>query len=344
MLHHFRTCARRSLPTARARAPTGPLRCATPRHLSTGSSSSSSSSSSSAIQVEDVTPRDGLQNEATVLATDSKLELVERIVATRPASVEITSFVRADLIPALADASDLCARLADAEWLHKARGDGMRFAGLVPNMRGYEGLRQHDGVLDTVCVLTSATESHSKANVNRSVADALEASCEVISLAKSEGFVTKAYVSMCFGCPFEGDVDPAVIQDIVQAYAAVDADMVVICDTLGIGYAEQADGLISSALEAGVPVEKLALHIHDTHGRGASICQRGFELGIRRFDSAVGGAGGCNFAPGAQGNIATERMLTALEQVGAEHSVDRGELDTTRGFLEAQLGKSLRSE
>jgi hydroxymethylglutaryl-CoA lyase len=295
------------------------------------------------IFVEDVTPRDGLQNEKEVLTTESKLELVERIVTTAPASVEITSFVRADLIPALADSSDLCTRLADAEWLHKARDGGMRFAGLVPNMRGYETLRAHDDVLDTVCVLTSATESHSKANVNRSVVDALAASCEVISMAKSEGFLTKAYVSMCFGCPFEGDVDPAVVQDIVQAYAAADADVIVICDTLGVGYAQQADGLINSALEA-VPAERLGLHIHDTHGRGAAICQRGFELGIRSFDSAVGGAGGCNFAPGAQGNIATERMLAALEQVGAEHTIDREKLDETRGFLEGQLGKSLRSE
>eukprot|EP01043_Picozoa_sp_COSAG02_P038410 COSAG02_NODE_2959_length_7660_cov_1.967465_2_plen_163_part_00 len=162
-------------------------------------------------------------------------------------------------------------------------------------------------------------------------------------MAKSEGFLTKAYVSMCFGCPFEGDVDPAVVQDIVQAYAAADADVIVICDTLGVGYARQADGLINSALEA-VPAERLGLHIHDTHGRGAAICQRGFELGIRSFDSAVGGAGGCNFAPGAQGNIATERMLAALEQVGAEHTIDREKLDETRGFLEGQLGKSLRSE
>ena len=294
------------------------------------------------IHVEDVTPRDGLQNEESVLSTKSKLELVERIVATGPASVEVTSFVRKDLIPALADASDLCTQLADAEWLHEARDSGMRFAGLVPNMRGYEGLREHNDVLDTACVVTSATESHSKANVNRSVADALKASCEVITLAKSEGFATKAYVSMCFGCPFEGDVDPAVVQDIVQAYAAVSADTVVICDTLGIGYPEQVDRLINSALDE-VPVEKLAMHIHDTHGRGASICQRGFELGIRRFDSAVGGAGGCNFAPGAEGNIATERLLTELQHIGAEHSIDREQLDETRGFLEVQLGKSLRS-
>lgn len=296
----------------------------------------------STIFVEDVTPRDGLQNEAAVLPTESKLELVERIVATGPASVEVTSFVRKDLIPALADASDLCTRLADAEWLHKARDGGMRFAGLVPNMRGYEGLRKHAGVLDTVCVVTSATESHSKANVNRSIAEALRASCEVVTLAKNEGFATKAYASMCFGCPFEGDVDPAVVQDIVQAYADVGADTVVICDTLGIGYAEQVDRMVNSALDA-VPVERLAMHIHDTHGRGASICQRGFELGIRRFDSSVGGAGGCNFAPGAEGNIATERLLTELQRIGAAHSVDRKQLDATRRFLESKLGKSLRS-
>lgn len=302
----------------------------------------SSAARDSTILVEDVTPRDGLQNEVAVLPTESKLDLVERIVATGPASVEITSFVRKDLIPALADASELCALLADAEWLHKARDGGMRFAGLVPNMRGYEALREHDGVLDTVCAVTSATESHSRANVNRSVAEALKASCEVIITAKNEGFATKAYVSMCFGCPFEGDVDPAVVQDIVQAYAAVGADTIVICDTLGIGYADQVDRLVKSALDE-VPAERLAMHIHDTHGRGASICQRGFELGIRRFDSSVGGAGGCNFAPGAEGNIATERLLTQLVLIGADHSIDREKLDETRGFLEAQLGKSLRS-
>lgn len=326
-----------SAPLRRAAAASGHVRALRVAHRRF-----SAAARDSAIFVEDVTPRDGLQNEKTLVPTEAKLELVKRIVATGPASVEVTSFVRADLIPALADASDLCTRLADAEWLHKARDDGMRFAGLVPNMRGYEALREHDEVLDTVCVVTSATESHSKANVNRSVADALKASCEVLTVARTEGFATKAYVSMCFGCPFEGDVDPAVVQDIVRAYAAVGADTIVICDTLGVGYADQTDGLINSALDE-IPLEQLALHIHDTHGRGASICQRGFELGIRRFDSAVGGAGGCNFAPGAEGNIATERMLAQLQLVGAEHSMDQEELDETRGFLERQLGKTLRS-
>ena len=224
-----------------------------------------------AILLHDVTPRDGLQNEEAILTTESKLALIEKLLAANPTSVEVTSFVRADLIPALADASELCKRLADAEWAARARAEGVRFAGLVPNMRGYETLREHRDALDTVCVLTSSTDSHSKANVNRTIAEALEATCAVITQARSEGFTVQAYVSMCFGCPFEGEVDPAVVQDIVQAYAEVDADMIVICDTLGIGYPEQADVLLGNAIESGVPVETLALHIHDTHVRPASL-------------------------------------------------------------------------
>ena len=224
-----------------------------------------------AILLHDVTPRDGLQNEEAILTTESKLALIEKLLAANPTSVEVTSFVRADLIPALADASELCKRLADAEWAARARAEGVRFAGLVPNMRGYETLREHRDALDTVCVLTSSTDSHSKANVNRTIAEALEATCAVITQARSEGFTVQAYVSMCFGCPFEGEVDPAVVQDIVQAYAEVDADMIVICDTLGIGYPEQADVLLGNAIESGVPVETLALHIHDTHVRPPSL-------------------------------------------------------------------------
>lgn len=161
-------------------------------------------STESRALIHEVTPRDGLQNEKVILSTQDKVKLVERLVKAKPASIELCSFVRPDLVPVMADAKELCAQLNDTDWATQARQEGMHFAALIPNLRGYEAFVKYEGILDTVVCLVSCTESHSKANVNRSMKEALKNTCDLIKAAKKDNFRVQAYASLAFGCPFEG--------------------------------------------------------------------------------------------------------------------------------------------
>lgn len=217
-------------------------------------------SSAPSVLVHEVAPRDGLQNEAAVLPTDRKLELMRSLVASSPASIEVTSFVRSDVIPALADADELCARLWQQEWAVDARNAGMKFAGLVLNKRGFERFARAS--LDTATVVISCTDSHSKANSNRGFDDALKLTCELIEAGRAEGIEMRGYASMAFGCPFEGAVDAARVQTAVEAMADAGADTVLLADTIGVAYPAQVRELGAAALRA-VPADRLGLHMHE---------------------------------------------------------------------------------
>lgn len=303
----------------------------------------------SSALIHEVTPRDGLQNEKAILSLDQKLGLVRRLVESQPDSIELTSFVRADIIPAMADSTDLCLALNDADWALEAKAKGMHFAGLVPNVKGYEQLlkarggRGGDAVLDTVVCIVSCSDSHSRANVRRPFTEALEATCTIIDRAKEEGLRVQAYASLAFGCPLEGDVDPDVVQGVVEKYAAHGADTIVLADTLGAGTPEQTTHLVSAAKRV-VPVERLALHMHDTRGNAQANVAAAAELGVRRFDCATGGCGGCNFVPGAKGNISTQATLAVLEAMGIAHGMDWERLGDAHAFLEAAVGRELAPE
>ena len=223
------------------------------------------------VRVHEVAPRDGLQNEKAILPTEKKLALLRRLVATSPASIEVSSFVRADLIPALADADELCERLWDQPWAQRARDDGMAFAGLVLNKRGFE--RFHRSQLDTATVVVACSESFSKRNANRSVADALALACEMIEDGRKEGLRMRGYTSVTFGCPFDGDVDPARVHDAIVAMGEAGADAVVLGDTTGVGRPDQVRSILEDALRV-LPPERLGLHMHDTYERvrDASRC------------------------------------------------------------------------
>lgn len=268
--------------------------------------------------VHEVAPRDGLQNEPQVMGLDGKLRLMEALVRCEPYSIEVTSFVRPDRVPQLADADELCARLADAPWAAQARERGMRFAGLVPNMRGVERCLAARAALDTVSVITSATDGHSLANVGMTVADAVRESSKVVQAAKAEGMAVRGYVSMAFGCPITpgGATDPAVVLDIVAAYADSGADVIVLADTIGHAVPKQVEALCREAQAHVPPTQPLGLHMHDTRGHALENCAVALRLGWEHFDSAVGGCGGCPFAPGAAGNLATEELLGLLDGSG----------------------------
>lgn len=292
------------------------------------------------VNVHEVAPRDGLQNEKKVLSTAAKLDLVQHLIAAKPQSIEVTSFVRADLMPPLADADELCKQLWQHEWAEEARKAGMQFAGLVLNQRGFERFARAQ--LDTASVIISCTESHSKANNNKGFDEQLELTCAMIRTGKAEGYTMRGYASVAFGCPFEGETDPLRVQAAIHAMADAGADVILLGDTIGVGYPHQVRSFADAALRAGLPVTKLGLHMHDTYGRGSACVAEGLAMGMEHMDAAVGGCGGCPFAPGAAGNLATEDLVRVLNAAGVTHSIDSEELHVANQNLEASLERKLK--
>ncbi len=292
-------------------------------------------SAPTALRVHEVAPRDGLQNEARILPLVDKIELVRKLAAATPASIEVASFVRADRIPQLADAEKLCAHLLEESW----RG-GVALYGLVPNLVGFA--RFQSCGLDGITVLVSATDGHSQANVGQPRARALAEVLEVMAAARVQGVRIRAYVSMALICPVEGVPPVAAVEELVAAFAQADADEVILADTLGRGEPEQLELLIEAAMSH-VPVERLGLHLHDTSGRAGELLSLGLEAGIRSVDAAVGGCGGCPFAPGAAGNLSTEKLLSLVATAGLNPGMDVLALDQAGEFLRACLGDTLPS-
>lgn len=288
------------------------------------------------LRLHEVAPRDGLQNEKVLLSTEIKMQLIEQLAAARPASIEVGSFVRPDLLPQMADTPALCARLAQADWVAEARAAGVRFAGLVPNRRGYERILETE--LEEITMLVSATDGHSKANVNKTVAEALAESSELIRDAKQAGRFSRLYISMAFRCPIEGRTDPARVLEITRAVHEAGADRILLSDTLGVAERGDVEELVSSALEFAAP-ERLGLHMHDTYGHAVDNCRAAWDLGLADFDAATGGTGGCPFAPGAKGNLATEELLEAVSAWGADCGTELPKIRSTAAWLGAELLK-----
>lgn len=289
------------------------------------------------VALHEVAPRDGLQNEKVLLTTETKLELVRRLAAARPASIEVGAFVRPDFVPQMADTPQLCAALAEQEWVAEAQAAGVRFVGLVPNRRGYERLRET--FLQEVTLLASATDQHSQANVGKTVAEALAESSALIGEAQQDGLFTRLYVSMAFRSRDAGRTDPQQVMDLTRALLEAGAGRVMLSDTLGI--AEQSDviELLEGVLAFADP-QRIGLHMHDTYGRAVDHCQLAFERGIRDFDAATGGTGGCPFAPGAKGNLASEDLLQALPHWPARSETSLAALLDTAQWLQQELAQA----
>ncbi len=299
------------------------------------------------IFVHEVTPRDGLQNEDSVLNVNEKLQVVKHLVRANPASIEVCSFVREDRVPAMRGSAELVQQLSQDETVINAKKSGMNFAALVPNLKGFESFlnanEQSNRLLDTVVVLTSSTESHSKANVGMGLSKALDVTCQIIKNARSENLRVYAFASLAFGCPFEGTVDPNVVKDIIDAYSEMDCTRIVLADTQGVGKPEQVEELINLIDDKKVPRNKIGMHMHDTHQMAHLNINEGLKFGIQHFDSATGGCGGCNFAPGALGNISTQKLLNAIEIHDniCNHGMNHKEIYETQIYLEECLKKKL---
>jgi len=283
------------------------------------------------VTIYEVGPRDGLQNEPETVPTVAKRRLVEGLAAAGLRRIEITSFVSPKWIPQLADADALAAELPALP--------GVRSSALVPNERGYERF-QKTGV-DVAAVFLSASETHNRKNVNCSVAEQLERIRPVADRARADGRGLRAYVSTVCGCPYEGAVARRAVVDLAARLFELGATEVSLGDTIGVGTPVQVRELVRAVADA-APLERIALHLHDTYGRALANVQAGYEAGARVFDASLAGLGGCPYAPGASGNVATEDVVDLFEREGVATGVSVDALVDTASWLEDEvLGRPL---
>ncbi|WP_341366731.1 hydroxymethylglutaryl-CoA lyase [Yoonia sp. BS5-3] len=268
------------------------------------------------VRLNEVGPRDGLQNEVGVIRLEHKLALIELLAGSGLSEIEVGSFVSPKWVPQMADTDQLLPKLPVVQ--------GLRYSVLVPNMRGwvaFEAARQPD-VPYQVAVFVSASETFSQSNLNCTIAQSIENLTPVVRAAEAAGVPLRAYISCVTDCPFEGPVDPAAVAQVARTLRAIAPMPLSLGDTIGQGTPETVAAMISKVAQE-VPVTQLAGHFHDTGGQALANIAVALELGLREFDTAVGGLGGCPYAPGAPGNVATEAVLAMLATHGYQTGVDR---------------------
>lgn len=284
------------------------------------------------VRLVEVGPRDGLQNEKSEVATDIKVALIDMLTDAGFAAVEATSFVSPKWVPQLADAAQIMARIK--------RKDGVAYPVLVPNMKGFEGaLAAH---VTEIAVFVAATESFSQRNINCSIAESLERAAPVFDAAKSHEMRVRGYISCVLGCPYEGEVDRGVVRDIAAQLAALGAYEVSLGDTIGTGTAGKTRALFDTVAEA-LPVSMLAGHFHDTYGQALTNVYASLEAGVSTFDCSVAGLGGCPYARGATGNVASEDVVYLLDGLGIECGVDMTLLRRAGRFISNALARESAS-
>ena len=286
------------------------------------------------VRIYEVGPRDGLQNESLAIPLETKVEFIDRLAAAGLREIEATSFVSPKAIPQLADADALFPRLS-----HMPE---VRYPVLVPNERGMA--RAEAVGAEALAVFTAATDAFTLKNIGMTVEESLGAFEPVLRRAADLGWWRRAYVSTAFGCPYTGAVEPHHAVAVATRLLDLGVDEVCFGDTIGVGVPSQVAVLTGAAVSAGIRLDQIAYHFHDTRGTALANVQAGLDAGIRCFDSSAGGTGGCPYAPGAAGNLATEDLVYLLDASGFEHGVDlRGVLDAAR-FIAAALGKPLASK
>jgi (R)-citramalyl-CoA lyase len=278
--------------------------------------------------LREVGPRDGLQNEQEVFPPETRAELVHRLAGAGLRRIEAASFVNPDRVPQMAGAEEVVAALE--------RRDGVEYAGLALNARGYERLRETG--LDEVSFALAATESFSQRNAGASVEESIAAAEEITARAREDGIRASLTISVAFGCPFEGPVDPDQVVEIAARLAATEADELVLADTIGVATPTQVLRLVERVAKLGKPVGG---HFHNTRNTGFANAYAALEAGVSVLDASVGGLGGCPFAPKATGNIATEDLVYLLEGEGVETGVDLDALIAVSEWLEQLLGRRL---
>jgi len=284
------------------------------------------------IAVVEVGPRDGLQNEPTAIATADKVRFVDALSRAGHRHIEVSAFVSPKWVPQMADAGAVFEAIA--------RVPGVCYTALVPNLAGLT--RALAARVDGVAVFAAASERFSIANINQSIDESLARYAEVVAEARAQDLPVRGYVSCAFGCPFEGAVAPAAVIRVTRALLEMGVGQVAISDTIGVGHPGQVRTLLAQ-LAADVPLARLALHFHDTRGTALANVLAGLDAGIATFDASAGGLGGCPYAPGAAGNLATEDLLYMLDGLGLETGVSRSGVMVASLALQPLLGHPLRS-
>jgi hydroxymethylglutaryl-CoA lyase len=284
------------------------------------------------VRIVEVGPRDGLQNEKTHIATADKIALIDRLSATGLAEVEATSFVSPKWVPQLADAADVYRGIQ--------RREGVRYPVLVPNLQGYERAREVG--VDHVAVFTAASEAFNRKNINAGIDESLERFAPVLERAKADGVRVRGYVSTVLGCPYQGAVPLADVVRVARALHAMGCEEISLGDTIGVGTPGKARQMLR-AVGNEVPMEALAVHFHDTYGQALANILACLEEGVRVVDSAVSGAGGCPYARGASGNVASEDVVYMLHGLGMKTGIDLEALAATGRWLAGLLGRETAS-
>jgi hydroxymethylglutaryl-CoA lyase len=284
------------------------------------------------VTVVEVGPRDGLQNEAVRVTLEDKVAFVDLLTAAGAPVIEIAAYVRADWVPQMADSGLVAQRIT--------RRPSTRYTCLVPNLRGLEAARETG--MTEVAIFAAASETFSRRNINRGIEDSLALFSEVCHEAIKLGMRVRGYVSTAFGCPFEGRVDPAAVADVSRSLLDLGVYEVAVSDTIGIAHPGQVPIVLDAVLKY-VPLDQVAFHFHDTRGTALANVLAALTLGVTTFDASAGGLGGCPYAPGATGNLATEDLVYMLDGLGIVTGIDLAKLLEASRFIETRVGHPLPS-
>ncbi|MGY6553024.1 MAG: hydroxymethylglutaryl-CoA lyase [Wenzhouxiangella sp.] len=280
------------------------------------------------VKIVEVGPRDGLQNEPYTVPTSLKLDLIDRLGATGLSVIESTSFVSDRAIPQMADAEDVISALQ--------RRPDVSYPALVPNERGYERARSVG--VDEIALFTAASEAFNRRNINCSIEESLRRFAPVLAHARNDGVRVRGYVSTVLGCPYQGEVPIADVVRVAEALFEAGCEEISLGDTIGVGTPHKARAMLQ-AVSQSIPLPQLAVHFHDTYGQAMANIMVCLEVGVRVVDSSVAGLGGCPYARGATGNVATEDVVYMLEGLGLETGVDLNELARTGDWIAGELGR-----
>jgi hydroxymethylglutaryl-CoA lyase len=284
------------------------------------------------VRIVEVGPRDGLQNEQAPIAAADKIRFVDLLSAAGLCAIEVAAFVSPRWVPQMADAEKVVGGIE--------RRPGTAYSALVPNPTGLE--RARAGNLDEIAIFAAASDTFSRENINQGLVESLAAYRIVAEAARAAAIRVRAYLSTCFGCPYEGAVPPARVVAMAEELLALGAFEVVLSDTIGIAHPGQVR-VVLNAVHSSVPFAKTALHVHDTRGTGLANVLMALSMGVTTFDSSAGGLGGCPYAPGAAGNLATEDLVYMLDGLGVRTGIDLARVVSASRFIERRVGHPLVS-
>jgi len=283
-------------------------------------------------RIVEVGPRDGLQNEKAQIPTDTKVAFVDALSEAGYDEIEVSAFVSPKWVPQLADAEEVFRRIR--------RRDGVTYSALVPNDEGLD--RALEARVGKVAVFTAASETFNRKNINAGIAESIERFRTVVPRAEAAGLLVRGYVSTAFWCPYEGKIEPPAVVDVVKRLLDIGVDEISIGDTIGKAVPGEVHDLLDLLLDA-LAQDRIAMHFHDTYGTAVANALASYERGISIFDASAGGVGGCPFAPGASGNVATEDLAWALTRSGATVGLDLEKVSAASDLLAAALGRPLRT-